>query len=697
MEIEKQTDLLPDTTGYSEQFNEDRDRVQAEKKRTGRKKKESSLRLVDYSSSSKDFSSDDSIQDPTFLVNQMTEDNEISDSDDQKEVEIQAPTRWRKRNPLKWKANITKQKRSMCLPYVNKTKLCRAKLPQQVNCTNCRFKCSSNFTEHDRTEICKAYWGLRDNKRQKDFIIKNVQSLEPKRRKVDKDSASARAVSKIYHLENSKGRFRTCANFFRKTLCISNGPIETALKGKDSSGTFQGVDRRGRKTPGNKTSEEQISLVKEHIESFPVMESHYVRQSSKKKYLDSRLSILKMYELYTEMCKTRNERPVSEFVYRNIFCTCYNLAFFKPKKDQCATCSRYKLADNKRKKELEADYSMHIIRKNECNEAKEKDKVRSQNDVSFVTANFDLQSVLQLPYSAVSEFYYARKICVYNLTIYEGFGKNAYCFCWNELNGKRGSNEIGSILLMYIEKMPSTVTEISLFCDTCGGQNRNQQVAAALLYAVHHTHMTVIELKFLESGHSHMECDSMHSAIENAKKNESAFIMNDWINIFKRARSCRKIYRQKKINKAEPNVPYQVKELKYGDFKDLQSLASELIKNRNRDENGDVVSWLKIKCLKFEKNSPSTMYYRYDHTSEYKRIDIRGKTRLRRNISGLPDLKPAYARCLPISEQKKDDIMKLCRKGLIPEETHHWYETLPVTMMATDRLPEPDVEEEDLE
>lgn len=126
----------------------------------------------------------------------------------------------------------------------------------------------------------------------------------------------------------------------------------------------------------------------------------------------------------------------------------------------------------------------------------------------------------------------------------------------------------------------------------------------------------------------------------------------------------------------------------------MQSLASDLIKNRNCDKNGDVVSWLKIKCLKFEKHSPDTIYYRYDHTSEYKRIDIRGKTRLRKNISVIPELKPAYTRSFIISKQKKDDIVNLCRKGLIPEETHYWYETLPVSITAVDRLPEPDVQEE---
>lgn len=52
------------------------------------------------------------------------------------------------------------------------------------------------------------------------------------------------------------------------------------------------VDKRGHKIPPNKTSEEWISKIKLHIESFPTMESHYCRKDSKKKYLDPTLTIL---------------------------------------------------------------------------------------------------------------------------------------------------------------------------------------------------------------------------------------------------------------------------------------------------------------------------------------------------------------------------------------------------------------------
>jgi len=64
-----------------------------------------------------------------------------------------------------------------------------------------------------------------------------------------------------------------------------------------------------------------------------------------------------------------------------------------------------------------------------------------------------------------------------------------------------------------------------MFSDTCSGQNRNQNIAAVLLYVVQSIdHISVIEQEFLEKGHrpTYMECDSMHSAIEFAQSNRFA-------------------------------------------------------------------------------------------------------------------------------------------------------------------------------
>ena len=59
----------------------------------------------------------------------------------------------------------------------------------------------------------------------------------------------------------------------------------------------------------------------------------------------------------------------------------------------------------------------------------------------------------------------------------------------------------------------------------CGGQNRNQYIVTAL----HHTminspYITTTNQKYFESGHSQMESDSMHSAIENTKKYTNVYV-----------------------------------------------------------------------------------------------------------------------------------------------------------------------------
>ena len=63
----------------------------------------------------------------------------------------------------------------------------------------------------------------------------------------------------------------------------------------------------------------------------------------------------------------------------------------------------------------------------------------------------------------------------------------AFCYCWTELDGKRRSYEIGTCLNNYLTQLPKEVSEVTLYSDTRGGQNRNQHVAALLLHAVQST------------------------------------------------------------------------------------------------------------------------------------------------------------------------------------------------------------------
>lgn len=125
-----------------------------------------------------------------------------------------------------------------------------------------------------------------------------------------------------------------------------------------------------------------------------------------------------------------------------------------------------------------------------------------------------------------------------------------------------------------------------MFSDTCGGQNRNQFVASLFMQMSDTLLFDVIEHKFLESGHSKMEADSMHRATEFSQQNVPVFCMRDWLTIFAMARSNRNTKKEK-----SPKSSHIVQELKFGDFKDLkpwplQRLKIELLTPKIKELNG---------------------------------------------------------------------------------------------------------------
>jgi len=112
---------------------------------------------------------------------------------------------------------------------------------------------------------------------------------------------------------------------------------------------------------------------------------------------------------------------------------------------------------------------------------------------NYVVASFDLQSTLQIPCSDVSLMYYSRKLNMSNLTVYEvDPPQNGYCFRGTEINGKSDSSEIGFCLLKWIQTLPTEVTNITLFSDSCGGQNRNHNIMALMIYIVQTTNIIQI-------------------------------------------------------------------------------------------------------------------------------------------------------------------------------------------------------------
>lgn len=133
----------------------------------------------------------------------------------------------------------------------------------------------------------------------------------------------------------------------------------------------------------------------------------------------------------------------------------------------------YKLAEGPTKTTLKDDYDRHLAEKEKSRE----DKARKKERVSpnFIVACYDLQAVMTVPNGEISTFYYKSKINCLNFTISELKTNYTECFFWDESQGNRGANEIGSCVLNYLKKKSSCADadlDVVFYSDNCCGQQK---------------------------------------------------------------------------------------------------------------------------------------------------------------------------------------------------------------------------------
>lgn len=604
-------------------------------------------------------------------------DSDLTDvSDSVEATKENQPKRKKKAMPEAWKRNVLKKLRQTGKGYTSRNgKFMEPKECKPTDCSKCRYQCNSSFPENLRQDIFEEYWSLGDTKQQKMMLSSLISHAEVLR--LYTKAKKNRTMSRQYWLfHQSVGKKRVCQNFFCNTFKISSSIINNCSKNRGLNGIFMGTDKRIGKMPANITSVESTNYVKEHINLYPRVESHYCRKSSKKQYLDSDLNLSRLYQMYKDFfCPEKMITPVSPYVYQKIFHS-YNprLAFYKPKKDQCTKCNVYKRSDNRAP--LQEDYDAHKKRENDALTMKKEDKERCLNSGgAFRAITFDLQAILSVPFTGDCKIYYLRKLSMYNFTILDCHANTGYCYLWDECNGKKGSTEIGSILLKYLSSLPETVTHVASFSDTCGGQNRNKYVTLAALYAVNNIpHLDTIDLKFMESGHSYLEVDSIHACIERARKHKSIFTLREYALVIGSARIKPK--------------PYDVIIMKHGEFYDLKGFEKTLNSNTTKNTKNEPVQWLKIKWLRLQKESPTSILYKYDLSDpDFKEIDICKTKTMKKNkdicISKLKKpLKGAYKSLIAVSQTKKKDLITLLNDGVIPPEYEHYYKDIPSTSAA---------------
>ena len=125
-----------------------------------------------------------------------------------------------------------------------------------------------------------------------------------------------------------------------------------------------------------------------------------------------------------------------------------------------------------------------------------------------------------------------------------------------------------------------------------------------MIFAVNSLKFKTISLNFLEPGHAQM-------AIENEKRHRNVFSVDEWIDIFVKARSSN---------------PYNVIRLDFDDFYDLKKLSTEIIKQKNTNTEGERVRWGEIRTILICDGQENLVYYNDAGIDEQiKKFNITGK------------------------------------------------------------------------
>lgn len=259
-------------------------------------------------------------------------------------------TRKRKRNVNK--KDMRKKKRNSGKEYTTKKgKVVSAKTFTNSLCM-CKMNCNEKISNEERKLVFENFYKIGEFKAQNAYIVGLCKQNTPKKHRIRTGSRGPRGSSIKYFIQLQNDSINVCKKYFLDSFKISDGRLFRALK-KVRNGAEPGSDMRGKQTPANKIDDRRVNGVRTHIESFPAHQSHYTRaHNPNKKYLQENLNIKLMYTLYVEYCNSKDEEPVSESFYRNVFNHEYNLDFHHPSKDTCVSCDIYKM-----KMETETDES----------------------------------------------------------------------------------------------------------------------------------------------------------------------------------------------------------------------------------------------------------------------------------------------------------------------------------------------------
>ena len=131
----------------------------------------------------------------------------------------------------------------------------------------------------------------------------------------------------------------------------------------------------------------------------------------------------------------------------------------RPKSDTCKTCDSLKVrleaeTSPEVQRQLQSELLLHQRKAERTYHQLQEDSALSQSDSDTLTITFDLQQSLPTPLLTVNVVYYKRQLWTFTLGVHCCRTGVGHMHMWDEKEGSRESQEIGSCVLTFLRENP---------------------------------------------------------------------------------------------------------------------------------------------------------------------------------------------------------------------------------------------------
>lgn len=544
-----------------------------------------------------------------------------------------------------------------------------------LNCHCTRFRCFENVSNEERKTLICHFNSLSDRNAQNAYLsgLISVNEIKQRRPRQAEQDAKLHSFSYAYKVRVSRESclqdIPVCFKGFLSIFGITNRRAQTLKSSLASTGSAP-IDKRGKheNRGKNKLPETTYTAMDIFFKSLKGRKAHYSLKDSKRLYLPEDLNYKKLMEHFLQK---NLGVEISYEKFRQHAQNHYNFAFGYPRTDTCSTCDaqkaqetnietlKTKVIDLNEIKELDdqlktlrTEMELHKRKADSFYVEKRSARKHAMKNKEFEAITMDYGKNLPIPNITTGEVYYKRQLSFYMFNIHILSNGSSTFYTYDQTVAKKGSDDVASMLYhFFMNILDPEIREIHIFCDSCGGQNKNKTIIKFLHYVtVNLKRFDKITVTYPIRGHSYMECDKNVALINQKTPAETP---EDWRNAIVSAR----------VKPSPFNVVECTKDMFYSWGKCFSAKYQPKFKAETRP----------IKQLIFRAENTQTVQHRDTYNGAF--ISTVVVKIQRPNHLQEVQLEKTYQGLIPLSKEKFKDLQSL--KIFCRQDAQEFFDSLP--------------------